>query len=314
MNAKKIVLEIADGSMSVSRIKRISQSVYGIEIDPKLIEQITASAGIATPHREPFSDPLKNQYPDKWSVLLEARSFWVRVRRYWGDDSATALKIAIANSTAGRWRSLRKQFDSYINPHIVDRCNLSLNSPETDLPLELETLYSWDLQRELYLKAFEQEFLAHQEPQSGAEFPLPSSEWREANRQKFKQNCLIVFDNQIGSERKLIEFFAKFWADVYRNRGEQYFENLKHSLMGHPDQPLSQKPFYSATERNFRHWLRNLNEFKTKGPWRVVLTTDPSLPLPMVLEGALEKYGWQKVQSTATIGLLRAAYHAQNSN
>ena len=106
MEIKEIVLAIADGTLSASRIKRIAKAAYGVEISPKVIGQITAGAGILTPHREPTGDELRDDYPDQWSILLEARSFWVRVRRYWGDDAAIALRDALTTATAERWRGL----------------------------------------------------------------------------------------------------------------------------------------------------------------------------------------------------------------
>lgn len=301
MDTKEIVLAIADGTLSVSRIKRIAKAAYGVELNPKVIGQITDEAGIATPRREPTGD-LRDAYPDKWSILLEARSFWVRVRRYWGDDAALALEYAVRRATAEQWRGLSEQFGAYTTPAIRDRASINLTAVSKAVP-QLESLYSWELQRDLYLQGFEQEFAANPEPKTGAKFPLPTAEWEAFKVEQYRQDSIKVFDREIGSEEKLIEFFAEFWQEVYRNRGDRYFENLRHSFVG-SGQSVYQHPFYSATQNNFRHFLHNLNGFRTKAPWRVVVMQDPEMPLPMLLEGALAKYGWKKVQSMAAIAIL----------
>jgi hypothetical protein len=296
------ILEIADGTMSVGRIKRIAKAL-GVELELEQIGQVTREAGIPTPCRDPSGDPLRDRYPDYWSIFLEARTFWKRTRRYWGDEAAKSLKAVIEEADVNEWRGLASQFEQYATSAILNRRDLCCPGIEIPEPLELEQIYPWGLQRNLYVKAFDREFLANPDPQEGERFPLATLAWREFKQKEYQENCLKAFDLRIGTEKEMIAFFVDFWKMVKRNRGDIYFQNLKHALTGTPDQPLSQRPFYSATEIHFRHWLRNLDGFKRKAPWRIPLL-EPDLPLPMVMEGALSKHGWRQVEMMAVIALL----------
>lgn len=301
MTNAEMIFAIADGTLSVSRIKRIVKAIYGVEITPDEILRITIQANIVTPKRVLSERELENNYPDQWSILLEACSFWVRVRRYWGDKAAIRLCDRIQLATIGQWRSLKNQFPIYTDSGIFQRQDIDLEAVEISVPTELESLYPWNLQQSLYLQRFTQEFIENPETVVGVRFPLLSEEYLNFKAQKFKQDCLNACDRTFADEITLINYFGNFWQTVYARRGEDYYDKLKRSLVGNSN---SNHPFYSVTEKHFRHFLHNLQGFQTKSPWRVIISQDPLRQLPMPLEGALFKYGWMKLKSVAVIGII----------
>jgi hypothetical protein len=304
LDSTQIILGIADGTLSVSRIKRIAKALHGIDLDTQQIVEVTKSALVSTPHRQKTNDLLFEQYPDRYSVLLEAKSFWERVRRYWGDSAALKLKQGLEKAIVDNWRGLYSQFAAYTTSAIYDRADIDLKATN-DNPLELERLYPWDIQKDAYLHGFNLNFAEQPESKQGALFPLPSPEYKEFRQAKFRVDCIEKCDRTWADERSLIDWFGEFWKAVYANRGERYFDKLRSELHGREEQE-SRLSFYSASEKHFKHFLRNLEGFKTSAPWRIPLNPNlpDNLPLPMALEGAILKYGWQNVENIAVLGVL----------
>lgn len=303
MDSQKIVLAIADGTLSVSRIKRIALAIYDVTLEPQEIAAICNANQIETPHRAKTTDKLQNQYPDQWSIFLEALTFWVHVRRYWGDGAASDLQFAIAKS-GENFRDLYRQFEAYSDCGIMARQKIELNPP-IGSAIQLERLYPIELIKDLYLRAFYREFERHPEEKTGAKYPLPSADWYEFKEQKYREDCLKACDRKFPDNLSVINYFNEFWRTVYQNRGEAYFNHIKSDLVGRSDSE-QRIHLYSSSEKWFRHFLRNLEGFKRNSPWRIPL--DPNfpedLPLPIFLEGLILKYGWKKVYNMAAIALV----------
>jgi hypothetical protein len=107
-------------------------------------------------------------------------------------------------------------------------------------------------------------------------------------------------------DTELLNYFGVFWREVYRSRGRKYYEDLKRQLVS---ESLTNKPFYSATEKNFRHFLHNLEKFKTSGNWRIPIhpgvTIAPEAPLPSPLEESVQKYGWKALKDIVILASLQ---------
>jgi len=107
--------------------------------------------------------------------------------------------------------------------------------------------------------------------------------------------------------KELMLYFSNFWREVYERRGRTYWLNLKRQLVS---ETLTNKAIYSATEKNFRHFLHNLERFKTTGSWRIPIYSGgiaPEAPLPEFLEGALRDYGWHQLRDLVVLATLEAA-------
>lgn len=156
MKLESAIRSIAKSPLSVSRIKRIIKALYGEEVSPQEIAAACDRLGIATPSREKTGD-IRDQYPDEYTFLLESRTFWRNVRRYWGDDNARTLAGVLSEATASMWRGLYPQLASYSTSGIHDRRKIDL-SANSDEPLETEKFYTWDLQVYYYLQGIELEF------------------------------------------------------------------------------------------------------------------------------------------------------------
>lgn len=305
MTNEEMISSIADGTMSISRIRRIVQAAYGVELTSTEIETVTRRLEIATPHRVPSGNSLLDAYPDKWSFLLTALSFWVRVRRYWGDEKALELKQNIESATAPGWRALFMQFDNYIHPQIYNRLHIGFRGNDLVKPLPLEAFYSWEMQRNFYLQAYDREMAAHPEPNPGAKFPLATPDYEMDKLRRLEESYLAAFENTFRDGHALSDYFVKFWQTVQEKRGADYAENLRQQIVAPVDAPLGYRPFYSQSKGNFRHFLRHLRGFQTNAPYRVIIKIPPSVPLQEIeLEGALVKYGWEKVHSIAMLGTL----------
>jgi hypothetical protein len=107
-------------------------------------------------------------------------------------------------------------------------------------------------------------------------------------------------------DTELLNYFGVFWREVYRSRGRKYYEDLKRQLVS---ESLTNKPFYSASEKNFRHFLHNLEKFKTTGSWRIPIhpgvTIAPEAPLPSFLEESVQKYGWKALRDIVVLASLQ---------
>ena len=297
MDKTEMILSIADGTQSVSRIKRIVIAAYVIELTHDEILGVTTSAGIATPKRVISGNELKDRYPDRWSILMEARTFWARVRRYWGDNAAAELYEAIEDASDFQWRGLVVQFPGYVDSMIYDRTAINLQAERLE-PTELESLYDWEMQRELYLQACKRELEQNPEFVPGVKHPLPTAEYEAEKQAIFEKKCLFAYDAMFSDDMEMITHFAKFWQAVRQKRGERYAEELCKNLAG-----FTGSGFYSATESNFRHFLFHLEEFKWKSPHRIVKLREAP-PLSMYLEGALLKHGWEKLHSFVLMGFM----------
>ena len=107
--------------------------------------------------------------------------------------------------------------------------------------------------------------------------------------------------------KELLLYFGKFWGEVYERRGATYWLNLKRQLV---NETLTNKAVYTATEKNFRHFLHNLESFKTTGSWRIPIYAGviaPEAPLPEFLEGALRDYGWHQLRDLVVLATLEPA-------
>lgn len=302
MSSTELVLSIADGSMSVSRVARIIKSYYGFAIPVEDVASICKQYQIPTPARATTQDSLAQSYPDKWSVALEGVSCWVRVRRYWGDDAAVQLKDAISKSSDSNFRGIYSQLSNYTTSAIVDRQNIDFLS-EIFEPIELERLFSLCQIKDLYIGAYAQVFQRDTSFHAGVKFPTATPEWHEYKKLKYIQDSILLSQEQLPTDESVIGYFIDFWGVVKKNRGKHYFKNLEQSLCG-SGQSIYQKPFYSATEKHFRHFLHNLNGFKSNENWRVVMMRDPNMPLPMLIEGLLHRYGWKTLHSLIAIAAM----------
>lgn len=261
----------------------------------------------------------KIDLPDRWSLFLAYKSDWVRVRRYWGDKAASSLKSAIESANELNFEWIYSQIANYINPHICDRADIQFCTPVDWKPRSSEDLlkefelsgcqrqdigkglgvllrFPWSLKAQLYLDAYAREFEDSPQFQEGAKYPLPTTEWHEFKERKYREDCLAVAPE----EKDLVEFFAKFWQEVYSERGEAFYKNLKSDLVGASEY---NRPFYSASQKHFEHFLANLNGFRTRASWRIPLYAG-SHHLSMYLQGALIKYGWRKVRDLAVFALI----------
>lgn len=309
-NVESLILRIADGTQSASRIRNIIKSICGTKPTYHLVTEVTEAANIPTPPRQLTGDKLQDEYPDRWSILLEALTFWVRVRRYWGDREAFTVKEVIAKTTQMGWRSLYPQFGLYTVASIYDRHPLSYGIQEDAEPLELERLYPWNLHRQLYLEAYDIEFERNSEWQTGSDYPLVTPEWESKKREENKQKAIAMCDRKFPTETEIIQFFGEFWCKVRENRGDRYFDNLLFEVVGHPNSPLNHVPYYRATEKNFRLFLHNLEWFTKRSHYHVdehSVGCDSMMPLrDPALEGALLKYGWAKIETMCACGILAA--------
>ena len=107
------------------------------------------------------------------------------------------------------------------------------------------------------------------------------------------------------TSRELLLYFSQFWQEVWKNRGGRYYENLRRQVVS---ENSTNKPFYVATEKNFRHFLHNLEKFKTTGNWRIPIhpgvSVAPEAPLPSFLEEVCQKYGWQELKKIVVLATL----------
>ncbi len=296
-----LILEVADGTISASRIKRIIEAKYNVLIEAKKIYQVCQENNICTPKGVPSNQYAS--YPDKWSILLEAKTFWIRVRRYWGDNSTCDLERAIQLSDRSNWLGLYSQFGSYTTSAIHDRrnINLELTLIEQNEPEKLG--YSWDLQRDLYLEACEQIFFINPVHQQGVKYPLPTKEWEQEKQAKFNQACLDKANKIFPDDQSVILFFNQFWETVKKNRGVDYYNQLRYLVHGNSES-LQTTHWYTANDTSLRRFLRNLEGFKTKSPYRIFSEPYDSCALKMDLEGLILRYGWQKLRSLICLSVL----------
>ncbi len=277
----EVIKKIANGKISISRIKKIASSVYGIDLTIEEIIEFTSKNNIPTPQvtsRVP--------YPDENSIFFEARTFWKKVRRYWGDEKARLLSEKIVAANVNSWRGLYPQLSDYIAP-IHERSDIDYDRTDDEY-LELEKLYSAEQQKILYLKALEAEFKENPQFSGGAKFPLPTPEYEEFKKAVYEQDCLETCDRSFPSEIDLINYFADFWQQVRANRGEAYFDSLKRDLVGSLGQH-DRAVFYKSSEKHFIHFLSHLEGFRAKAPWRIPLYRKATLP--MNLNGAIARWG-----------------------
>lgn len=168
LTTEEKVLAIADGSLSLSRIRKIYQAKFGAKIPLDTVAKICQSHGIETPRRQQPKDYFERQYPDKYTFYFIGRKLWKDVRRIWGDEAAIALKEKLSPKTL---RSLEHQFAAYTDASIRNRKDIDLEAFNQSV-LDWEHVYSIDTVVEQYLSAFEDEFLDNPEHPSGKEHKL----------------------------------------------------------------------------------------------------------------------------------------------
>lgn len=295
------VLEIANGKISGSRIARIYQAKFQEKVDVKLVYQICQEHNIETPKADPNRSSPAKEYPDIWSFHFEATSFWIRVRRYWGDIAAATLKDRILATQ--HFRSLYRQFTAYADSAIYERKKINF-AQLNETPLPFESLYEIEEVREKYLEVYFQEFRLHPEPQAGVKYPLPCPEYEKFRRQKYREEAIAISQEKFPDANSMLNFFADFWREVRSKRGQFYFDNLKRLVIDCSNGYYPKTPYYSLTENNLRTFLLHLNSFKTSGrPYQKPV----NCLLPMPLEGLMARYGADKVASAIALGLALSA-------
>lgn len=278
---------------SIRRVQKLAKAVYGLDIERGKIELPL--------NNQVKRVGLKAEYPDCWSIFLIAKTQYQKLRKIWGDDIADRWAHQLTNDD-NFWYWWQELLDS--TTAFGDRRSIDWRTKYAELTLvpEIATLYDATIAREMMLMAIERVKVEHPEPEVGVKYPIDSPEWRKFKREQYERECV----ERAYTEQELLEYFTNFWVAVAK-RGEDYLANLRRAVNGSPDAPLSQKPFYTSCENNFRHFLHNLEGFKHKAPYRIVVTSPPQLPLrSMELEGALIKYGHSRVKIAVTCGLLNS--------
>jgi len=276
---------------SIRRVQKLAKAIYGLDVDRDNIVLSTT---------EPMARVgLKAEYPDCWSIFLIAKTQYQKLRKIWGDSIADRWAQQVANSNTNFWywwQQLLNSTTAFLDRAAIDWQEKSIT------PHELATLYDESISREMVIMAIERVKIESPEPQVGVKYPINSPEWRKFKKEEYERKCI----DRAYTKEQLLEHFTEFWIAVAK-RGNGYLENLRRAVNGTSDTPLSQKPFYTSCDNNFRHFLHNLEGFKHKAPYRIVVTSAPELPLrSMELEGALIKYGYSEVKIAVTCGLLNS--------
>lgn len=311
------MLSIYDAAPSchVNRIRKLTKSIYNCELSNQEILDSIESNRATIPNDLPTQrDGLFLEFPDCWSILLLCKTQFRNFCKIWGDEVAlnwqTAIRSACTQEELFWW--LHDQLEKATNPiHLRQAIELDISY---DFKLSgtqqfLKDTYGFELVYEMVLGATQVEWNQRSLTESGdkiryipIQYPLDTPERKEFIKAKQESECVARSLELFPTQESVIEYFARFWQEVYINRGEDYFQNLRYSLAGTPSQPLSQRSFYSATEHNFKHFLNNLNGFKKTTPWRIVKIQD--YPLSWQHEGLLLRFDWKELQTLAVLGLL----------
>lgn len=348
---EEMILSVADGSLSVSRIRTIIKARYAIVVDVSEIKAITCRHNIDTPLKAPVTfesvlgsrgevigfhkivngvrgdailsfDNYAVEYsivkcPDKWTIFLTSRSNWTRVRRYWGDGAAAALKSQIESCDELHFTSILSQLADYTTAAIHERRVIDFNmvaptldelksefitdTNNRDLAEEIgfRLRFDWGFVRSIVLDAYDQEFMVAPTPQPGVRFPLPTPEYHAVREKEFIEAATLVANDHYPTEKELIADFVPWWQEIRSVRGQDFTERLMFDLSGMGNNGYNPtNAFYTATERNFRHFLSVMNRMKKRGcPPRIPFEGVANPRLPMKLEGALHKFGWKSVVS-----------------
>lgn len=285
---------------SIRRVQKLAKAIYGLDI---------SRDSVALPNTEPMARVgLKAEYPDCWSIFLITKTQYQKLRKIWGDKIADrwAHRLINDNNFWYWWQELLDSTTAFGDRRSID---WSVKHAELMPVPEIATLYGATIALEMTLMAIERVKVEHPEPEAGVKYPVDSLEWRKFKKEKYESECV----ERAYTKEQLLEYFTNFWIAVSK-RGDNYLENLRCAVNGALNAPLSQKPFYTSCENNFRHFLHNLEGFKTKAPYRIAITAPPELPLRSVeLEGALIKYGYSEVKIAVNCGLLNS-YAKNDSN
>lgn len=296
-----MVLEIADGTLSVSRIKKIVRAIWGIDITTEEVGDICTGEGIPTPKKATPINTIERQYPDKYSVFLEARTWWGQARRIWGDPWCEELLRTMEIASDPTFRSIFGQLGDVAHPQILDRKALETESVQMN-PLHLEWLYPLEVIRDMWIRGYHHQMKEFPDPVSATEYPLATPEWRKMKQEQRDKACLEIVNRELPKWEDAVNYFGRFWKTVRLTRGEHYFNNLKNDLLF---DGLRRQTFYGCTEDNFRHFLRNMKGFETTAPWRIPINPNThDLPLPELLDGLIIRHGWKEVKTFVALGIL----------
>lgn len=282
---------IADGKKSVSRITRILKAL-GHKADHAWVAHYCKTHGIPIP-----AGIRGDAYPDIWSFLLEARTFWVRVRRYWGDKKAQYLHQQIQDLKI--FKKLYPQFGSYTTSSIYERRDLDLNFKKA-LPAEIKAFDLSKIQQK-YIEAFEIEFRLNPNYNPGAKFPLWVDEYEQIKKEKYRDDCIETASIKFPNESSVIDFFDNFWGEIQKHRSPFFCSQLERLIFDRSKGIYPKVPYYRTNEQNFRKFLGGIPGLANNYPFYLTRQN----PIRMDLEGLLYIYGWEKVNGFLLWGILQ---------